>query len=187
MTRSKRLNTILLIVCIGGVLYVVVGIIYSLYLWIELPPPTITRGEFPFRLEYEIQGERHVIEDTVIAEFSESVSGNINRNASRIWNTSLESGEIRFFRIKDDENVRITFQHGLATYFMGDLRNTREFFPLSAPINSMPRIIIQTDSGQNREEVILRTFEEAYEVLSQHGITLISWEYAEPIVNSFEW
>ena len=31
--------------------------------------PQITEGEFPFVLEYEINGERHIIEDTVVCKF----------------------------------------------------------------------------------------------------------------------
>lgn len=36
------------------------------------PQPTIKHGQFPFRLEYELNGQRKIIEDTLICEFDGS-------------------------------------------------------------------------------------------------------------------
>lgn len=57
------------------------------------PIPEITYGEFPFRLEYEKNGERFIIEDTIIAEFDRSTTGDALSRARRIWNTSLVEGD----------------------------------------------------------------------------------------------
>ena len=56
-----------------------------------LPDPGITYGEFPFRLEIVIDGEHVVIEDTLIAEFVESVPGTNFSPPRRRWRTTLET------------------------------------------------------------------------------------------------
>ena len=50
--------------------------------------PEIRYGEFPFRLEYEINGERFVIEDTVICEF-DGIGWNEAQGKFRKWKDYL--------------------------------------------------------------------------------------------------
>ncbi|MGC3014791.1 hypothetical protein ACPTH2_17305, partial [Enterococcus faecium] len=63
------------------------------------PLPEITYGEFPFSLEYEIDEERILIEDTVIAEFIGSFRGNVTTQPRRSWSIKLlnNSGELKAF------------------------------------------------------------------------------------------
>ena len=42
----------------------------------DAPPlPKITYGEFPYRLEYEIDNKCYIVEDVLIAEFDRSIRG----------------------------------------------------------------------------------------------------------------
>jgi|AKZA01.1.fsa_nt_gi hypothetical protein len=105
-------------------MFIVSGIIIGIILLeifminLENKPPSnreITYGEFPFRLEYEIDGERFVIEDIVIAEFEKSIRGNMTAQARRIWNTRLENGKGGSshlglsFALRQIDDITITF------------------------------------------------------------------------------
>ena len=64
------LTTVLIVLMIACVLVLPWMLLYLGIAFSPDPPrPEITRGEFPFRLEYEIDGKRVVIEDTLICEF----------------------------------------------------------------------------------------------------------------------
>jgi hypothetical protein len=155
-----------------------------------LPEPVITRGEFSFRLEYEIDGEHFVIEDTLISEFLESIRGSTFGPSSRRWRTTLQdNGEELRFLLMENDNVVIHFTTGLSGYFMGDQNAheaTRiESFPGSSSsisIPNQPAIVITGDGAPRR---IFKDSENAHEILAEHGIILIDWEYAPPIRNSF--
>jgi len=160
------------------------------------PEPEITYGEFPFRLVYEIDGERHVFEDTVIAEFRRSVGGNLTQHPVRSWDTRFESdGDIgdehrrriiwNRFLIKHEPNLAITFNPGSAGYYMGDLFAGGQVVENGSFSNKRPHIMVRTVDENSKINVEYMSIEEAYEVLADYGIVLISWETAEPIVNSF--
>ena len=57
----------------------------------------ITEGEFPFVLEYEMNGQRYLIEDTVVCTWEGyDMSNNFaifGRPYSRMWNALLNSGD----------------------------------------------------------------------------------------------
>lgn len=55
------------------------------------PRPEITYGEFPFSLEYEINGHRKVIEDTLIGEY-DGIGMNEGIGKYRKWKWRLASG-----------------------------------------------------------------------------------------------
>lgn len=51
--------------------------------------------------------------------------------------------------------------------------------------NFSPPSIAFSDLNKN-SNTITKQIEGSHELLAQHGITLISWEYTPPIVNRFE-
>jgi len=55
-------------------------------------PPATKYGEFPFRVVFELDGDTHVIEDTVVCTF-DGFDGSIPFQKPRSWGTSLESFE----------------------------------------------------------------------------------------------
>ena len=91
LRKQRSLLRIIRIVCFLPLVFLVVSMLplFIISIGAPAPPaPEITYGEFPFRLEYEIEGERFVIEDTLIAEFDKSIRGNATTRARRIWNRS---------------------------------------------------------------------------------------------------
>lgn len=75
------------IVIIGGVFLMLPSLIFPFFALIspKIPEPEITYGEFPFRIEYELDGQINIIENTVIAEFNgcEFSAGSMKRE--RRW------------------------------------------------------------------------------------------------------
>ena len=154
--------------------------LYSLF-QVAPPEPEIQYGEFPFRLEYEIGGNLYVIEDILIAEFLRSARGDITGSASRVWKTTLKSDAgdenwIRFdrFILKEANGVRITFGPGSAWYFMGDVEGAKQF--LGWHTSYQPHIMVATT---------YIPFENAQDILEEHGVAITYWSIAEPIENNF--
>jgi hypothetical protein len=151
----------------------------AIYLGIQSEPnppsPTTKYGEFPFRLEYEIDGKRMVIQDTLICEY-DGVGADEGRGKYRKWKQRLASGEDRLTLLKLDENKEIIFPPGDAQYYMGDRDDTsmeQTLFPNALLLKKEGRITI--------EELI-----SADQLLDEYNIKLISWNSSEPIKNSFK-
>jgi hypothetical protein len=149
------------------------------------PPPEIRYGEFPFRIEYEMDGERYIIEDTLIAEFVRSSEGSATSIHRRVWNSRLKSGNERIFLLKEAVNVTISFSPGFAEYFMGDLDRGRGNLNVqNQRISLQPRIVVRTVDENGRPNVENILLEDAQNILAEYGILLISWKLTEPVVNS---
>lgn len=86
------------------------------------PLPEITYGEFPFRLEYELNEELHVIEDTLIVEF-DGFGMNEGIGRYRRWTSRLASGEDLVLLLEVSDNKQIFYFPGPANYYMGDRLN----------------------------------------------------------------
>ena len=159
----------------------------------EFPRPEITSGEFPFRLEYELDGEHHVIEDTLLAEFDGIVGalptpGAIKFPVRRWRGTLLYNDEYidaayvvyPEISIKQTEDIQIGFSPGIAEWYMGDIS------VLSAqhvPHFKFSRVEI--GNGQ-WGSIRVHVNDKDHELFVEHGITIIRWEYTPPIVNHFE-
>lgn len=136
------------------------------------PRPEITYGEFPFRLVYEINGQRKVIEDTLICEF-EGFGFDEGRGKYRKWKQYLASGNERVTLLKVDDNIEIYYNPGSAKYYMGDMESYVEF-------NHMfPNAAIYRADGEYGGTI------SAEHLLKEYNIKLINWEYTPPITNRF--
>ena len=173
---------------IGGMAFVVMVI---LLIRLLSPPPTpgTTHGEFSFRLEYEIDGERFVIEDTLIAEYIRSHGRNVIDPAFRVWSTSFLDGSLTYeeswfrwsLRIKTTDEVVIRFHPGHASYFMNDFiygwrgnRNARSLYRFWSPV-------ISFTFSDGDVEIFVQTSDYVADALYEHGIILIDWWYTPPI------
>ncbi len=171
-------------------------IVYIAWPWILLftgiqlgptpPKPEITYGEFPFRLEYEINGERKVIQDTLICEF-DGFDANEAYGKFRKWKERLASGKQNVLLLNTDGAPGLVFGNktveqviyydpGPAWYYMGD--NERGGgYEHTYPNASFSE---QYQDGSGAKGII-----QADELLKNYNIKLISWVSTPPIVNNF--
>jgi hypothetical protein len=138
------------------------------------PRPEITYGEFPFRVEYEINGELVVVEDTIICKFDgfSSLSCDIDTKY-REWKASFASGRKTLFKqsadlLVDDAN-HIYFALGSAAYYMGEWN-----------FNSI--LLVYQLRGNGKMDVKIPPDE----LFNTYNIRVISYEFSPPIVNSFK-
>jgi len=174
---------------IKNVLLIILGVIVAAFVgifilpWVFLafgttfllpnpPMPEIRYGEFPFRLEYEINGERIVVEDTIICKF-DGVGAGTNGKYLK-WDSFLVSGKKPPSKsagaaMPIDEENNLYFSVGSAEYYMG----VRE--------GAMPSNLHAVRFGNGGAQSV---FED--ELLTKYGIRLLSWEPSAPIQNTFK-
>lgn len=137
------------------------------------PRPEVTYGEFPFRLEYEINGQRKVVQDTLICEY-DGIGADEGRGKYRKWKQRLASGNERIILLKVSESKEIEFIPGSAEYYLGDSDSGKND-------SSFPNaVIISRDGRFTTESGIL-----ADQLLKEYNIKLISWDASQPITNHF--
>jgi hypothetical protein len=152
-------------------------------------PPTITRGEFPFRVVYEMDGEIFTIEDTVIVSYGGLHYPSKNSfNRQRSWISSFRRGN-DWYVILENENSpsaltsgrinisgRLSLRTGFGAYYMGE--NVRG-------ITYRPHFIYEeTYQGSHRVEYKFSTLNER-QVSERFGIEILVWEFSRPIRNRF--
>lgn len=177
------MKKIMIIATGWGCLLVLASIVYVVWPWISLlagihslPNPTrpsITYGEFPFRLEYELNGTRMVIEDIIICEF-DGFGTDEGRGKYRKWKQRLASGSKNIVLLKVDETKEVEFSPGSAEYYMGDSDRGEND-------SSFPNAIVISRDGRFTTESGIR----AEQLLEQYKIKLLSWNASQPITNNF--
>ncbi len=150
--------------------------------------PTIKEGEFPFVLEYEMDGEHYLVEDTLIYKYD----GHDPSMASFIsWDCSTKSGEysymtaFRFFykkpsyidkdRIVMEAKVKINLNNG--GYYMGDPR----YADWSPEFRYEERYYTSSGYDEHSDSMVL-TVEQMEEIF---GVKIIRLEISEPIENEY--
>ena len=137
------------------------------------PRPEITYGEFPFRIEYEINGERFVIEDTVICEFDGFGMGAMGDPKIRKWKSRLASGSDDsglILYVIDDKKI-VTFNAGGPKYYMGDSGMSPEEYWR----NALKAFLVGEGAALFPEQWY-----------DEYNFRFISWEFTDPIVNTFK-
>ncbi|KJB85749.1 hypothetical protein AZ66_22830 [Paenibacillus sp. E194] len=137
--------------------------------------PEVTYAEFPFRLEYEINGKRIVIKDTLICEY-DGIGVDEGRGKYRKWKEHLASGNQNILLLKVNDTKEIYYYPGSAQYYMGDM-NEGVTYTQSFP---NARYFEKYADGSTRDGII-----RADELLNKYNIKLISWDYTQPIKNNF--
>jgi hypothetical protein len=153
------------------------------------PAPQVTYGEFPFRLEYEIDGKGIVVEDTVICEY-DGIGWNEGVGKHRKWKSSLSDGKEYIVLVegknavpvrewKSDEIAvyqEIFFNPGVAGYYMGDTEQAKIYSTTFPDASYFEKY----EDGSSMSGII-----SAKELLDRFKIKLLSWDHSQPIENSF--
>lgn len=133
------------------------------------PKPKVKYGEFPFKIEYEINGEKKLIEDSVVCEF-DGIGWDEAHGKFHKWKWYLKSGNSTDVVIFSEINssFHIYYYVGSPEYYMGDV-NENEQYALHSP-----------GFWNNGDGKYLDN-----RGLTKYGIKLINWEHSSPIVNEF--
>ena len=176
--------------CIS-VAFGIVSIAYIAYIFSRCNqvPPTIKEGTFPFRVVYELNGERHEIEDAVICRYRGL--GGFYSNI-RGWETTLQSGEQSICILSEEyvysllspnrlnSKSSVFLVYGSSTYYMGDTMNAgnadrKPGMYYVEDYHSEPNIQ-NKDSTPLTEKQLEKYF----------GIKIIEFEFSKPIKNTFK-
>ncbi|MGR6762207.1 hypothetical protein [Paenibacillus polymyxa] len=151
-------------------------------------PPEITYEKFPFRLEYEINGQRKVIQDTLICEY-DGIGSNEARGKYRKWRERLAGGDRLLPVLEVNSRIEISYYPGIAEYYMGDLDSSDEYQQTVADSIFIEQegIIIKKDGRvfENDGRTINTQFSNSNELLAKYHIKLISWDSTPPIKDNF--
>lgn len=178
---------IISIISISIVLFV--AMMFYFIVGIEEKPPKIETGEFPFVVEYELNGERFVVEDTVVCEFDGYDLSVPSLNKPRKWNEYLKSGDEDKCVIISEENrpsaikngrhnewAKLRVYYGCAEYYMGDPS-------VKSLVTKYPQFIYY-ETYKNHYNWGTKLSEEDLE--KYFGIKVIRFEFSEPIKNEFK-
>ena len=160
-----------------------------IYAGIMLSPnpsqPEIKYGEFPFRLEYKINGQHKVIEDTIICEYN-GIEMNEGRGKYRVWKSRLASGNENITLLKVDDRTLFIYPEDNADYLMGD-----SYFEYMHNKEFRDPIFIYKDGNEKESDPIKHIQNFDYKLAlekklqNEYHIEIISWDCAKPIVNKF--
>ena len=185
-------------IAVGAFILIIALLFAGLFLLLqgeEQKPPQITTGEFPFVVEYEMNGENYVIEDTVVCEFDGYDLSALTFNKPRSWNAYLKSSEEEkrlFIECEPNTNSvlvdgriniesRVLLQYGDAEYYMGDPNGK------SMVYNGQPRITYVEYFQTGPKSYEYTSTEMSNEQLEKYfGIKIKRFEFSKPIENKFE-
>lgn len=134
--------------------------------------PNITEGEFPFTITYEMDGETFVINDVYKAKYDGNggYADTLHRNYKGTIIGLGEQSTIYIFKKENNTRIELnTFFY--ADYMMGDTEY--DYFD-EEPFE--PRFYYYDENEQEYYDE---------ETLAAHGVKMISFEYPEPIKNTF--
>ena len=153
---------------------------WPLLAWPSPPAPEIKYAEFPFKLEYELNGEIFVVEDALVCEFDGFGANYSQTEKFREWKSYLLSGDGRIILVSTEE-LEVFFSPNSsptnAFVFMGDIEKYDRMTEL------FPNALYKKDFYNQKENAYIITAEEMWE---KYKIRLISWEIADPIENTFK-
>lgn len=132
------------------------------------PQPAITYGEFPVELTYQIDGEIKTVSGILVCKYSHYDL------EDRYWSSSLKETDETGFLIYEDKEVEIFCDVGCADYLMGEDVD---------PKYNEPTFFTKRNVWWNGGSASAIDEEELY---LKYKIKVISWNVADPIVNSFQ-
>jgi len=166
---------------IGVLIFYIVVVLFVLQIYLPREDaPQVRYGEFPFKLEYEINGEYYCVEDILVCEF-DGFEYSLGQGMSvRTWKVYTKgTGEPVVVLLEPDEDTTIYFAVGGSWHYMGDYRNS----PTPTTPSSFPDAHVEyrrSDGGTSGG------YFEADELYERYAIKLLNFEHAQPIENSFE-
>ena len=191
----KFLKRVLIGIVIGIAIIIMLGRLFSVMDLFSLlfggqKYPEIAKAEFPFVVEYVMDGQTYIIEDIVVCEF-DGFDGMFPNQ--RCWSSYLKSGnEIKCELIRE-ENVksvlkpsrvnelsRLVLDYGSAEYYMGD--------PQGRSMIDKKATFEYRENWKVSEKVtdVENTKLNAKQLKKYFNIEIIRFEFSQPIKNKFK-
>ena len=165
--KNKKLLLPAIILAVAILAIVVYSVVSSIAF-----KPTVTEGEFPFSITYELDGEKVTINDVYKTHYVRN-DGYADTKGRVYVGGVVGLGEGNtIYTLKSDQNTRVElWTHFYADYLMGDPDG--DYFD-DEPFE--PRIYYyDANETEYHDE----------ETLAAQGVKLISFEYPTPIENAF--
>ena len=147
----------------------------------------ITEGEFPIYLEYEINGERYIIDDIVVCSYngidttglipSRWYSVSLKNESNKTLMVFEDNTESKLTKGRINEEASIRLHIGNGGYYLGD-PDDKDYTPY---ISYDERY--KTEPKVTHNDVTKLTNEQLEEIF---GIKIIRFEFSSPIENAFE-
>lgn len=183
MFRSKKVWIILLAIlvplfsflCIMA-LWLSIGVGLGVVTWLftpNPPRPEITYGEFPFELVYEIDEEVVTVTDTFICKY-DGIGMNEGVGKYREWKGYIQGTGQEGIKLFEEEGVIIWCYIGDPKYYMGEVKY------LNA--DCIPNVVKEYPYLSGTSYTGLK----ADELWELYNIRIISWQFSDPVENSFD-
>lgn len=131
------------------------------------PKPAFTYGEFPFYLEYEINGQIMIVEDTVIVKY-DGIGLSEGTGKYIKWKQTLASGNEEVVLFKDGESVKLILTVRERNYHLEEVENE---------YNLLPKVIKEERKGRRTS----KDYISEVELFNEYKMKLIKFEYGEPL------
>ena len=133
------------------------------------PQPQITYGEFPFELEYEIDGKIIKVEDVVVCKYDGVGYGDNGKFLK--WKKWILSTNEEDWLLLSDGNIKIYCTVGNAEYYMGEQQEKKQV---------VPKVFVR-----EYENSLITSSADSLE-LDKYNIKILRYVFSDPIENVFE-
>ena len=191
----KMLKRVLIGIVIGIAIIIFIGRLFSMIDLFSLffggqKYPELKYGEFPFVVEFIMNGENYIIEDTVVCEFS---GFDPSLPTVRAWSSYLKSGNETKCELIREENVysvlkpsrvnelsRLVLDYGSAEYYMDD--------PQGRSMIDKEATFEYRENWKASEKVtdVEHTKLNSKQLRKYFNIEIIRFEFSKPIKNKFK-
>ena len=141
---------------------------------LEVPRPEIKEGEFAFTVTYEYLGEMKTVSGVYVCEFN-GTDWALDGGSHRDWKGYIRDGgedSIVIGIAEDGGKIELSYML-YPEYFMGDPETGGKEIPA-------PMITVMIVDGEG-----MIIYNEADIIEERYGARIVSYEYAEPIENTF--
>lgn len=188
--RKRKLSIyIILAITVAAILFIS---IYFVILFKDQNPPLIEKGEFPFRVVYEMKGEEFVIEDTIICYY-DGLDHSALFGKPRRWNHYLKSQDESKMEVFKGENVSsvlnserideeagVVLHYGYGAYYMGDPNS-------NSLIHGKPHFCYTEKYTSSPNSKHYESIELSEKDLEKYfGIKISVFEFSKPLKNKFK-
>lgn len=166
--KAKKLFLTAAILIAAVVLMAVYGAVTSI-----VKEPVITENEFPFSITYELNGETKTMEGIYAVAFT-GFGGYVDpteRNYEGQVISQHEGADTSFVLGEVEDGVIMIYTKFHPDYLMGET-----YYDYFSDEEFRPVLIYEDPDGASYEDE---------EIVLEHGAKIISWEYPEPVENSY--